>query len=167
MTLLSRLLPPRGEPQIRDATLADVAALVRIHAASFHRGWDSGEFERLLSNRAAAHAHVMCRGVRGLGVRGEPFAFVLSHVVPPEAEILSIAVAPEARGKGHGAILLSHHLSRLAVAGVRSSLLEVDAGNAPAVRLYRSLGYVETGRRKGYYAAGGSAADALVMRRDF
>lgn len=161
MSLLSRLLPPKTEPYARAATAADSHALARIHAASFHRGWGRDEFERLLAD-GAAHAHVLCQGPKG-----PPFAFVLSHVVVPEAEILSLAVLPEARGKGYGARLLSHHLGRLACDGVRVSHLEVEATNDAALRLYRSLGYVESGRRKGYYKDDSGAADALVMRRDF
>ncbi|MEP9377498.1 GNAT family N-acetyltransferase [Aquabacter sp. CN5-332] len=161
MTLLPRLLAHKAEPHLRAATAADAAALALIHAGSFHRGWGADEFERLLADRAA-HAHVLT-----YGAKGAPFAFVLSHVVPPEAEILSIAVAPDARGKGHGAKLLSYHLGRLACEGVRVSHLEVEATNEAALHLYRRLGYVETGRRKGYYAGPGGAADAVVMRRDF
>ena len=43
--------------------------------------------------------------------------------------------------------------------------LEVDRGNAPAVTLYRSLGYEVAGERRNYYQAG-SLGDgtALVMR---
>jgi ribosomal-protein-alanine N-acetyltransferase len=43
--------------------------------------------------------------------------------------------------------------------------LEVDEGNAAAVGLYRSLGFVEVGRRKGYYSSGeGPGGTALVLR---
>lgn len=162
MSLFGRLLsatPP--EPLVREARPGDAPDLARIHAAGFHRGWGADEFERLLSERAAL-AHVVASGPSG-----PPFAFVLSHMVPPEGEILSIAVAPPARRKGHAARLLAHHLGRLAALGVRVSHLEVEATNAGALALYRRLGYVEVGRRKGYYQHPGAATDALVMRRDF
>jgi ribosomal-protein-alanine N-acetyltransferase len=41
-------------------------------------------------------------------------------------------------------------------------LLEVRRSNAPAIALYRALGFVETGVRKGYYSDDGE--DALVFR---
>lgn len=148
-------------PHLREARAADSPALARIHAASFHRGWGADEFERLLAERAT-HAHVACDGPEG-GI----LAFVLSHVVLPEGEILTIAVAPKARGKGLGGKLLAHHLGRLAALGVTLSHLEVEAGNAPALALYRRLGYVEAGRRKGYYQGADGASDAIIMRRDF
>lgn len=147
-------------PTVRDAAMADVPALARIHSASFHRGWGVDELERLLAGQAA-RAHVIGRG------HGEVLGFVLSHLVVPEAEVLTIAVAPAARGKGLGRVLLTHHLQRLAGLGVTCSHLEVEAGNGPAVRLYRALGYGEVGRRKGYYAGPDGPGDALVMRLDF
>lgn len=148
-------------PHLRDARPADAPAMAKIHAASFHRGWGTDEFERLLAERAA-HAHAVCEGPDGALL-----GFVLSHVVVPEGEILTIAIAPRARGKGLGAKLLAHHLGRLAALGVTTSHLEVEAGNAPALALYRRLGYVEAGRRKGYYQGADGASDALVLRRDF
>ncbi|WP_127091397.1 GNAT family N-acetyltransferase [Aquabacter cavernae] len=162
MSLFGRLLSGTpSEPHLRDARMQDAPDLARLHGASFHRGWGVDEFERLLTDRAA-HAHVMTDGPKGA-----PFAFVLSHVVPPEGEILSLAVAPASRKKGHARRLLAHHLSRLAALGVTVSHLEVDAANTAALGLYHRLGYVEAGRRKGYYREAGQASDALVMRRDF
>lgn len=148
-------------PHLRDARAGDVPALAKIHAASFHRGWGADEFERLLAERAA-HAHVVCDGPDGALL-----GFVLSHVVVPEAEILTVAVTPKARGKKLGGTLLAHHLGRLAALGVTVSHLEVEAGNTAAIALYRRLGYVEAGRRKGYYQGADGASDAIIMRRDF
>ncbi len=118
------------------------------------------EFERLLAERAA-HAHVVCDGPTA-----HFFGFVLSHVVVPEAEILTVAVTPKARGKKAGRTLLVHHLGRLAALGVTVSHLEVEAGNTAAIALYRRLGYVEAGRRKGYYQGADGVSDAIIMRRD-
>jgi ribosomal-protein-alanine N-acetyltransferase len=146
-------------PVLRAATIEDAAALAEIHGAAFRRGWDFDEFERLLRDRAV-RAHVVSEGARTA-----PSGFVLSHVVVPEAEILSIAVKADRRGRRLGHALLQHHLARLASEGVITSFLEVDEANAAALALYGRLGYEQAGRRKGYYAGG--SADALVLRRDF
>ena len=81
-----------------------------------------------------------------------------------EAEILSLALARTARGRGHSHRLLSRHLHTLAHAGIAQVHLEVEEGNAPALALYRRLGFVEAGRRPGYYARpDGSRASAWSM----
>lgn len=155
--LLDRLFPPRP-PLLRAATAADIPQLTAIHARAFARGWDADEFERLLADRAV-RAHVAT-----LGPRKPPVGFILSHAVPPESEILTVAVVTDRRRRGIGRALVSFHLARLAVEGISTSFLEVEAGNAAARTLYARLGYTEVGRRRGYYAGG---ADALLLRRDF
>ncbi|MGE4371932.1 MAG: GNAT family N-acetyltransferase [Xanthobacter sp.] len=145
-------------PHLREARMQDALTLSRLHGKAFARGWDEAEFERLLCD-SVVRAHVLSPGLRT-----EPVGFVLSHLVAPEAEILSIAVKGEERRRGLGGILLSHHLRRLAAEGVTTSFLEVEEGNAPALKLYASLGYEQIARRKGYY---GGTADALVLKRNF
>jgi ribosomal-protein-alanine N-acetyltransferase len=62
---------------------------------------------------------------------------------------------------------LRHHLGRLAALGAHKVFLEVEEGNASALRLYRRAGFTEVGRRKGYYAnPTGEPATALVLRRN-
>ena len=135
------------------------ARLADIHAAAFARAWNAIEFERLLADRV-----IVADGLF-LGRLVHPSGFALSRVVADEGEILTVAMAPEARGQGHARPLMTHHLDELARAGARQVHLEVEEGNAPALALYRRLGFEEVGRRTGYYAKpDGSFATALTMR---
>jgi ribosomal-protein-alanine N-acetyltransferase len=158
MNMITRLFS-RGEPALSEATRRDAAAMAKLHAASFRRGWNDGELEHLLGDSAIV-AH---RAMRGRSLTG----FIISRRAAGEAEILSVAVAAATRGRGLARALLHLHLRRLAGLGVQSVFLEVGEDNAPACRLYRKAGFREVGRRESYYRDGaGTATAALVLRRD-
>lgn len=134
--------------------------LAELHASAFTRPWDEVEFERSLTDR-----NVFANGVFLHG-RSEPDGFVLSRRVADEAEILSVVMASQSRGRGHAGPLLEHHLQTLAQARVRQVFLEVEEGNRPAQALYLSHGFREIGRRAGYYSRpDGTRATAITMTR--
>lgn len=150
----------RKPPAPRVAPLGSEAAarLAAIHEQAFSRAWNTLDFERLLSERGTLADGLFLR-------RGEtPDGFVLSRIVVDEAEILTIAIAAQARGQGYARALLTRHLDELSRRGVRNVHLEVEEGNAPALALYRRFGFRETGRRMGYYQKpDGTRVSALTM----
>ncbi|WP_372496910.1 ribosomal protein S18-alanine N-acetyltransferase [Pseudonocardia humida] len=81
----------------------------------------------------------------------------------PEAEVHTVAVAPEHQGKGIGRALVR---GLLAVADQERAevFLEVRTDNEPAHRLYESEGFAVVGLRRRYYPV--SRADAHTMRRE-
>jgi [ribosomal protein S18]-alanine N-acetyltransferase len=83
-------------------------------------------------------------------------------VVPPTADIQTIAVSPSARRLGLGAMILDHLLSSAHDRGCTEVLLEVRADNEPAIALYEQAQFEAIARRTSYYGPG---RDALVMRR--
>jgi ribosomal-protein-alanine N-acetyltransferase len=72
-------------------------------------------------------------------------------VVDEEAELETIAVAAEGQRRGMGRCLMEALAEELKAAGVRRIFLEARASNEAAEGLYRALGFIETGRRRGYY----------------
>jgi ribosomal-protein-alanine N-acetyltransferase len=157
MSILDRFIHP---PAPRCAALGteSAARLAAIHAAAFSRGWSTLDFERLLGERG-----VVADGLF-LGRAAKPVGFVLSRIVLDEAEIITLAIAPDARGRGHARPLLAHHLDALSRKGVARVHLEVEEGNLPALALYRRLRFAETGRRDGYYRKpDGTRVSALTM----
>jgi len=154
MNLVSRLMPT-AQPLLSAAGPRDAAAIARLHAASFGRGWDEDEVHRLLlDNAVVAHRAMVRRTMVG---------FIMSRIAADEAEILSVAIAPARRGRGLSRPLLDFHLRSLAGLGARTVFLEVDEHNAPACRLYDGTAFHQVGRRQGYYQGGGAA---LLLRRD-
>jgi ribosomal-protein-alanine N-acetyltransferase len=78
--------------------------------------------------------------------------------------VMNVAVDEQWRGRGVARQMLEH-LFELTDADVeRGYTLEVRVSNETAIALYRSLGFVETGIRRGYYTD--NREDALIMWRD-
>ncbi|WP_035832274.1 GNAT family N-acetyltransferase [Kaistia adipata] len=155
MLLRPRIIIDQAEP-------ADAELLAEIHAGGFRRGWSADEIDGLLAD-ATVSGRVLRRETI-FGAR-RPQGFILIRTVADQAEVLTIAVAPASRGRGYGRQLMEDALRGLYRDLVPEIFLEVDEGNAAAVALYRSLGFVEVGRRKGYYGDGkGPGGTALVLR---
>jgi [ribosomal protein S18]-alanine N-acetyltransferase len=90
--------------------------------------------------------------------------FTVASIVPPQAELETIVVAPAARRNGVGVALMRAMIEELKTPGATEVTLEVRASNRPALALYRSLGFLEVGRRSGYYVD--PIEDAALMRLD-
>lgn len=131
------------------------AALAEIHASAFDEGWSAAEIAKLLESPAVFALISAAPDRRG---------FVMAWAAAGDAELITVAVVPEARRKGVGAVLVAAAAAMAQARGAASIHLEVAEDNAPARALYARLGYAEVGRRRGYYARPGGFADALVMR---
>lgn len=143
---------------LRPPTDADLARIVEIEQLSFSSPWPRSAFETLLSRtdnwfRAAQHAH-----------SGEVVGYLCATYLAPNAEIVSLAVAPEARGSGVGATLLERALSELKGFGVTTVFLEVRESNTAARALYGSRGFLLNRTRRNYYQW--PQENGLELRRD-
>ena len=84
-----------------------------------------------------------------------------------ESELLSIGVGPTYRRRSIGAVLLRDSMERCQRMGAQAMFLEVATDNSSAQLLYRAFGFVEVGRREGYYQrSDGSRMSAYTMRCD-
>lgn len=91
--------------------------------------------------------------------------FTLSRQVVDEEELLLIAVAPWARGRGLGHTLMRQFVQQSVAKGVARQFLEMRAGN-PAEALYLAHGFVPVGRRANYYRSGNLGPfDAITYSR--
>lgn len=80
-----------------------------------------------------------------------------------EADILTVGVIPEHRGRGIAKALMALITDWAIAQGSIAMMLEVKTDNIEAIALYETLGYSKLNTRKDYFGAG---LDALVMRRD-
>lgn len=131
---------------------AHAAALSAIHAAGFPPG-ESWDAQVMAAQLGQPGIFAFIAGAGGM---------VLARSVLDEAEILTLAVAPDARRRGTGRDLLRHAMAEAQSRGAVKMFLEVSAANAAARALYQSCGFTRAGLRRRYYADG---SDALLLSR--
>jgi ribosomal-protein-alanine acetyltransferase len=95
---------------------------------------------------------------------GTAIGFAVASLLPPQAELETIAVSVDAQRRGTGGKLLSVMAEEMKAAAASEFVLEVRASNRAAIALYRSLGWRENGRRPRYYAD--PEEDAVLMSRE-
>jgi [ribosomal protein S18]-alanine N-acetyltransferase len=93
---------------------------------------------------------------------GSILGFAVASLLPPQAELETIAVAPESQRLGIGWRIFQAVASEVTASGANEVVLEVRASNQPALAFYQALGFVKTGLRPGYYAD--PIEDAVLMR---
>ena len=136
----------------------DIAAISRIHMTSFHEGWSGAIIRRVLSVPGTRGFAARCARRRIIA------GFALLRIVAEECEILTLAVAPQNRGLGLGALILDGAMQEAAVAGVGKLFLEVAEDNIVARGLYESRGLMPVGHRPDYYTKkDGTKATAITM----
>lgn len=91
-----------------------------------------------------------------------PQGFLIGRTVADEAELLTLAVAPDARRQGVARALMARFYASAHARGARAAFLEVASGNKAAQALYYGEGWIKSGLRRNYYAPG---VDAILMRR--
>lgn len=141
---------------VRAAGEDDLVPIHAIEMASFGDPWALEGFRDMLD-------HPRARVIVATDVEGALLGYAVAWYVADEAEIANLAVSPDARRHGIGAVLLDRVLDIAATFGARSVFLEVRESNEPAQKLYASRRFAVAGRRKAYYRK--PSEDALVMRR--
>jgi ribosomal-protein-alanine N-acetyltransferase len=141
---------------------ADLDAVMDVMTSAFDPGFGEGW------TRSQCAGILPLSGVMLMLARdeqGEVQGFSLLRTVADEAELLLLAVAPNAQRRGVGGSLLDHFIAHGRDKGVRRLHLEVRDGN-PAVAMYQAFGFNTEGRRPKYYSGqDGSQHDALTMAR--
>ncbi len=87
--------------------------------------------------------------------------YIVLSTVLDEGNIDNVAVSPVFRRRGVADALVLDTIARSREMGLAFLMLEVRAGNEPAIALYRKHGFVEVGRRKNYYEK--PREDAILM----
>lgn len=141
---------------LRPMAQSDVSQVTEIEREAFSDPWPRYSFRECLR-------YGYC--CRVLEADGEIQAYGIIAVDPFNAHILNLCVRPQLRNEGLGRRMLSHLLDEARASDAEQVFLEVRSSNEAAIHLYRSMGFLEIGMRKGYYRKGRGQQheDALVF----
>ena len=119
-----------------------------LHKLCFpHRPWSAEEFRELKKS--------------GCEIVASENGFIVWRTVLDTAEIITIGVHPDARGAGIASAMMTIMENEVQKAGATKIQLDVSAENAPAIALYKKLGFIENGHRPKYY----DGIDAILMEK--
>jgi len=142
---------------LRDVHWTDIEQLAQLERELFaDDAWSQQTWWAELAGRPRRDYVAEVEGAEVLGYAG------LDHG-GDVADVMTIAVAPSARGRGLGRRLLDELETRARAGRAASVMLEVRADNAAAIGLYDRAGYTVVSTRRRYYQPG--HIDALVMRK--
>ena len=91
--------------------------------------------------------------------------YVGSQTVLGETDMMNIAVRPDCRRKGVASALITELICRLKGQGSHILRLEVRESNAPAIALYKAMGFTQLGLRKNYYR--NPKENALILGKEW
>jgi len=149
--------------ELLPAALVHAELLAAMHKICFAEPWSPSSMAATLGMPGAAgliavEGESLAPSFGGAG----PAGLLLWRLAAGEGEILTLAVLPPWRRHGLARKMMEAALAAAQAAATEAMFLEVAADNSAAAGLYRGLGFVEVGLRKGYY----NGVDALTMRRN-
>jgi [ribosomal protein S18]-alanine N-acetyltransferase len=133
----------------------DIDAALVIEQALFPDAWSVETFWAELA-RVPETRHYLVADDDGAVV-----GYAGLMTVGRQADVQTVAVAPDQQGRGYGATLLRAIVDEATSRGCTEVLLEVRVDNEPALHVYEKAGFERISLRRGYYPGG---VDGLVMR---
>lgn len=143
--------------ELHAMSFEDIDRVCEIEKLSFTTPWSRESFESELSKNSLAR-YIVAK------VDGKVAAYGGMWIVLDEGHITNIAVHPDFRGRKIGEKIVQELLQTAKDNKAAHVTLEVRASNDVARSLYKKLGFIDSGVRKGYYADTGE--DAVIMWKD-
>ena len=138
---------------VRPMQKKDVPAISKIEEAAFSMPWSPQDFLDMVDRDGSLYVTALfddevigCCGVTNACGDGD---------------INNVVVAETWRGQGVGKQMLATLMELGRKIGIVNYTLEVRVSNAPAIRLYESLGFESAGSRPGFYDK--PKEDAMIM----
>ena len=145
-----------GKPVLfRPMTKDDLDEVMAIECSAYRYPWSSGFFLQELQ--------VACARSILAELDGKICGYVLFWLLPGSIDVHNLAIAPEFRRRGIARMLMGQVVATAGTQSATRVTLEVRQSNEAAKRLYASLGFVQTGLRKGYYSDDGEDAFTMAL----
>ena len=138
--------------KIQKLTPDYVSAVAEIEKRCFSNPWSETAINAELENH--------CSEIYIALIDGTATGYANIYTVLDEMDIVRVAVLPEYRRQGIAAEILKTVLAEQQ----GTVYLDVRESNHPAISLYKSLGFVDTGVRKNYYT--NPTENAILMMRE-
>ena len=139
---------------LRPMTAADVPSVAALEKLCFSDPWSVSSIASELDNPLSLWLVWEEDGAAA--------AYLGVQRVPPQADVMNVAVSPALRRRGIARALFAELERRLPE--IDELFLEVRASNSGAIALYRTLGFEQVGRRPNYYLD--PREDALILRKE-
>lgn len=139
---------------IRPMTAADVPSVAALEKLCFSDPWSVSSIASELDNPLSLWLVWEEDGAAA--------AYLGVQRVPPQADVMNVAVSPALRRRGIARALFAELERRLPE--IDELFLEVRASNSGGIALYRTLGFEQVGRRPNYYLD--PREDALILRKE-
>lgn len=136
---------------VRNFKIEHAGDLAEIERACFTTPW-TAEMLRAETENECSHIYVAL-------LDGKAVGYTVIYNVLGDVDIVRVGVLPQCRRHGIAKALLTHALNEQK----GRVFLDVRESNTPAIMLYKSLGFVDTGVRKNYYES--PEEDAVLMER--
>ena len=133
-----------------------VPQVAAIGAISFSEPWSEYAYMEICEKEEYFYLVAVDETGKALGMCG-------LLIGPFEAEVMNVAVHPDHRGHGIAMKLMQALLKEGEKRGVKEFTLEVRTGNASAIHVYETCGFVGEGIRPKFYTK--PVEDALIMWR--
>ena len=141
--------------QIRHARADDISAIFQIEKGALEAAhWPPQRYREILNDPS--------RSLLVLEHESTVQGFGVLRVLDGECELENLVVEQNVRRQGLGAQLLRKLIDLAVQSGAAAVFLEVRQSNLAARALYNDVGFVESGRRRGYYRE--PEEDAILYR---
>ena len=128
----------QDQATVRAATAEDVPGVAALRQGI---GWSSGGLDGAFAAAAAGRQQIFVAQAHGKIIGAVVASFTPVATAGPFGHVSDLLVAPLWRRRGVGGMLLDAAEMAIHARGLRGVTLDVDASNAPALRLYAAHGY--------------------------